>query len=361
MARRRRRQPKRIVYLWGAGATHAEAQRLGSTVSLLMRDSPTQEGITTRILRRTGKRALASYGGESAGNVDIEKLISLLVASGSQTHAELADKLRENYFLELRASLHNVGLFGQPELASRLLTMHASPRFKSEAEILKGIITTNHDGLLQLASQRVFGGINLGFEFKSRDYSFSAGAATILQLHGSFTWQFSTPTTVSRFSRTSSYEGTLWIPPTILKESKSFPYNKLSALAYELMVRECDVLRVIGTSLTQNDWNILSLIFNAQRHIELNGGEPFLIELIMPHDAGERIKSDCAYLKNVFAIGFLTDGNFSEYKTSELIPADSDLMNPFAYWLSEKLTFHRNELRDQPNVPNVAAQIGALA
>jgi hypothetical protein len=357
MARREGPTPKRVVYLWGAGATHAEAQRLGSRVSLLMRDSDTQEGITTRILRRT--KALSSYGGETAGNVDIEKLISLLAASGSQAHAELADRMRENYFFELRTSLREAGVLNNPHLATQLLTMHGSWRFRREVEVLRGIITTNHDGLLQLASQKILGAINLGFEFISTDFTQSGAAPPILQLHGSFTWQFGTPTKVSRFTRRSSYDGTLWIPPTILKESKSFPYNKLSGLAYELLVRNCDVLRVIGTSLTQNDWNILSLIFNAQRHLEQNGVEPFIIELIMPQNTGEQIKRDCAYLKNVFSIGFLTEGNFAEYKNPDEIAADSDLMNPFAYWLSEKRQFHRHQLQGQMN--EAEARVGAPA
>jgi hypothetical protein len=32
-------EPKKVVYLWGAGATQGEAQNLGATTSLLMRDT----------------------------------------------------------------------------------------------------------------------------------------------------------------------------------------------------------------------------------------------------------------------------------------------------------------------------------
>ena len=39
MARRAKPSPKKIVYLWGAGATQAEAQYLGATISLLMGDN----------------------------------------------------------------------------------------------------------------------------------------------------------------------------------------------------------------------------------------------------------------------------------------------------------------------------------
>jgi len=354
--------PKRVVYLWGAGATHAEAQYLGSNISLLMRDSARSgEGITTRILRRTGRKAVSSFSGEAEGSIDIEKLITLLVASGNDPHLKLAEKMRKNYFAELRSSLADARILDNQPLASSLFKMHRNPSFRSRIEALTGIITMNHDGLLQLVSQRVFGALNLGFHFDSQEFRESERTPQILQLHGSFTWRFGMPIKVSRFHRKSQYDDTVWIPPTILKESKNYPFNKLSALAYEMLARQCDVLRVVGTSLTQNDWNVLSLIFNAQRHRELTKGEPFVIELIMPQEAGEQIKKDCAYLKNVIPIGFLSDGRFSEYKTPADIPADSDLMNPFAYWLSEKLEFHRSHFGGHPDAAATIAQVGALA
>jgi hypothetical protein len=361
MPTKKKPSPKRVVYLWGAGATHAEAQRLGSTVSLLMRDSSSVEGITTRILRRTGKRVVSSFSGDVEGDIDIEKLISLLVASGSKTHADLAEQLRENYFAELKASLYNANVVNDPALAIQLFKMHANPKFRRDVERLTGIITTNHDGLLQLASQQVYGAINPGFHFESRDFKASDSAPRVIQLHGSFTWQFGMPTKISRLHRRSPYEGTLWIPPTILKETKSYPYNKLSGLAYELLARHCDLLRVVGTSLTQNDWNVLSLIFNAQRHLEITNSEPFVIELIMPQLSGEQVKRDCAYLKNVLSIGFLTEGRFAGYKTPESIAADSDLSNPFAYWLSEKQQFHRGQLHTTAGQESAEAQMGAPA
>jgi hypothetical protein len=341
--------PKKIVYLWGAGATHAEARRLGAPISLLMRDvEEFGEGVASRILRRTGKSTVSSYG--VGPGVDIEKLISLLAASGVGSHSRLAEKLRVNYFAELRSSLVKAKVLEEPALAIQLMKMHVDRKFKAEVEVLSGIISTNHDGLLQVASQHAYGGINPGFAFESDDFSASTAAPLILHLHGSFTWRFGTPIRIERLRRTSVYADTVWIPPTILKETKNYPFNKLSALAYELLARRCDVLRVIGASLTQNDWNILSLIFNAQRHRAATRGKPFTIELIMSHSGGEGIKRECSYLKSVLPIGYLTDGKFADYKENKAIPPESDLANPFAYWLSEKMQFHRlrDELKGSP-------------
>jgi hypothetical protein len=126
-----------------------------------------------------------------------------------------------------------------------------------------------------------------------------------------------------------------------------------------LLARDCDLLRIVGTSLTQNDWNVLSLIFNAQRHREMAKREPFVIELIMPHAAGEWIKKECAYLKNMMSIGYLTDGQFADYKLMDSIPPESDLSNPFAYWLAEKQQHHRNVLQFYNAAPTAVVHAGA--
>lgn len=339
--------PKKVVYLWGAGATHAEAQRLGSTISLLMRDNPDfGEGITNRIFKRAGSRVETAYGSGTPGQeVDIEKLISLLSASGNDQHSILAEKLRRAYFTELKVSLSKAKVLNEPQLATQLFELHHNATFRNEVETLCGIITTNHDGLLQLASQRVFGGVNIGFDFESQTFQLGGSdVPPILQLHGSFTWDFGLPIKIGKLTLQSKYDDTVWIPPTILKESKMYPFNKLAAFAYELLSQRCDVLRVIGTSLTQNDWNILSIIFNAQRHREVTKGHAFSIELIMPQESGEYISKECAYLKNMRTIAYLTDGDFSEYKDEKLkIPPESDLANPFWYWLNEKSNFHKNK------------------
>lgn len=340
-----RPQPKKVVYLWGAGATHAEAQRLGSRTSLLMRDTDHfGPGITTRILQRIGGSATSAYG--NGQGVDIEKLISLLILSGVRAHSRLAEEMRANYFAELISSLMAANILSEPVLATRLLKMHSDQAFQAQVETLSGVITTNHDGLLQIAFQEVYGGINLGFAFESVDFDQKDQAPPIIQLHGSFTWRFGVPVRVAKLRETSQYVNTIWIPPSILKESKNYPFSKLSGLAYELLAMQCDVLRVIGSSLTQNDWNILSLIFNAQRHRESTKREPFVIELIMPHSAGETIVRECGYLRSVIPIGYLSEGKFADYKAPDPIPPESDLANPFAYWLVEKARYHllRHEL-----------------
>ena len=348
MAARTKPSPKRVVYLWGAGATHAEAQHLGASISLLMGNiDEFGDGIATRILRRVKDDNSTSF--HSGQGVDIEKLISLFAASGTRKHTRFAEKMRFAYFTELCESLSRTTVLNTPQLAIELLQMHNDRTFREKVETLSGIITTNHDGLLQIASQEVFGKINIGFKFSSATFSEVRAnpVPPILQLHGSFTWRFGVPIKVSKLREDSKFADTVWIPPTILKESKNYPFNKLSGLAYEILAKHCDVLRVVGASLTQNDWNVLSLIFNAQRHKESTRGTAFRIELIMPPAAAEYICKECAYLENFIPPGFLTEGRFADYKDTD-IPPESDMANPLAYWLSEKKGYHRSrrELND---------------
>ncbi len=330
--------PKRVVYLWGAGATQAEVSYLGARgINMLMRDNELGDGVATRILKRLPKQPRSTFGGDE---IDIEKLVSLLSASGIERYHELAERIRRLYFKDICENLALAKVLKKPQLAIGLLTMHGDSQFKQQ-ETLSGIITTNHDGLLQVAAQSVASEVNIGIPFKSKKIKQSGTMPPLLHLHGSFTWTFGLPIEVSPLSGTSVYsQETVWIPPTILKEAKNYPFNKLAGLAYELLSRECDVLRVVGSALTQNDWNILSLIFNAQRHAEFTRGAPFRIELIMPHDDGMKIAQESSYLKNLIPIGFLTDGDFAGYKEPRESHSD-EMKNPFFYWMKQTLLFHR--------------------
>lgn len=351
--------PIKIVYLLGAGATQAEVDYLGAhPVNLLMRDSPDREGVASRVINRI-RRQWRLFLGENEG-VDLEKLISLLSACGVDSLSGLADDIRRRYFWDIRNSLVTAGIINSPKLAKGLFQMHEIENFKKTTEVMTGVITTNHDGLLQVASQQAFGEVNLGFPFASEDLKPTDTNDTppILQLHGSFTWRFAVPIKVHKLRGDSPYSpDTSWIPPTILKESKNYPFNKVTALAYELLAKKCDVLRIIGSSLTQNDWNVLSLIFNAQRHREIVKGSAFKVELIVSDETGRGIAKQCSYLKNLTPIGFLSDGNFAPYKNKKK-PIPSEMKNVFAYWLKEKIYYHRKRGDfGTANLPDSMAEI----
>lgn len=331
--------PKQIVYILGAGATQAEATHQGGVpINLMMKDSEKLGlGVSSRIKTRINlDRSL-----EIRNEVDIEKLISLLSASGINDYSDKAEQLRKGYFEEIIKSLDKAEVLNKPELAIGLLEMHNNKTFK-KFESLSGIISLNHDNLFQLASQKVHNCINLGFEFRSEHFEFDneEKSPLIIHLHGAFNWMNTLPIEILKLTTRSKYDKEiLWIPPAILKESKDYPYNKLMGLAYEVLTKKCDILRVIGCSLSQNDWNLISLIFNAQYfQYHFNDKNCFRIELIMDHETGETIKKDYSYLKNLYSIGYLKDGSFSDYKNK--VRRSSEMDNPFKYWLKIKVLYH---------------------
>jgi hypothetical protein len=331
---------QRVIYLVGAGATQGEVTNLGiAKVNLLMRDSEVLgEGVSNAIIENLapGVRAKVPASG------DVEKVISLLESSGMDELEKLAVTMRGLYFNEIRDRLVRAGVHAQGRLAEALFALHKDEQFTARTETLTAVLTTNHDGLLQNASQSIFGAVNLGFPFTSTHLICDEKGAVppVLQLHGSFTWTLGKPLSVMQIENVPNDSSkAVWIPPTTAKESKRYPFNKIIGYAYELLVKECDVLRIVGSSLTQNDWNILSLIFNAQRHRQESGGSAFRIELIMPPSSAKYVKEECAYLDDLISMNALTDGDFSSY--NEALPPDSDqLLNPYKFWLKTKIVYH---------------------
>jgi len=329
---------KRVAYIIGAGATQAEVSYIGKMINLLMKDKEALgPGISTAVLSAaTDRRKRIGKLLDSQENTDIEKLITLLAATGAKTNIQDAETLRECYYLEVTDRLKRADVMYSPKLAIGLLQMHKNSKF-SGIENLLGIISLNHDNLFQEASQSVFQGINLGFEFASDDFIYQPGLPIIIQLHGSFSWTRKIPIFVDKLTSDHKYDREMtWIPPSILKETKDYPFNKLTGLGYELLLK-CDILRIIGCSLSQNDWNLISLIFDAQNAQFSVSRTCFKIELIMEIDDTKEL----SLFKNVNPIDKLTDGDFSDYgQPFASRPHPSALDNAFEFWLKTKINYH---------------------
>ena len=150
----------------------------------------------------------------------------------------------------------------------------------------------------------------------------------LIKLHGSFNWKrgFRSIIVDEEQAKTVEQEEMLWIPPSIEKERDAYPFNLLWGKAFQLL--DCDVLRIIGCKLSQNDWGLISLLYNTQ----LEKGGVFNIELICPHEEGINIRTRVGFLKNMFVLGELD--NCQDF-------VDSPPPNPFEGWLRSKLSLHR--------------------
>src|SRR5262249_24506010 len=139
----RRPAAKQIVYLWGAGATQGEISYAGATgLNLGMQDSnDLGEGIASRIVRLLDGKWQAAFFNDKG--IDIEKLISLLAASGLAEYVTLAATIRKLYYEDICATLAKARILSEPRLAISVLELHQIESLNAK-ETLAGIITTNH-------------------------------------------------------------------------------------------------------------------------------------------------------------------------------------------------------------------------
>ena len=340
---------KKVVYLIGAGATHSEFVSKGSEKSVLM------SGVCERIVEK-GKNDsklnwLPPIKEDDPEALELEQLVSLLISNGSsiKKYLEAANALKELYRNDIIECLRNEGILRKPESAINLLKLHKDSKF-IEVEKLIGIISLNHDNLIEIASQEVYKGINLGFLFIENGFKMNEKSPIILKLHGSFNWECCWPIklidlNICEDSNSNDY---LWLPPTTTKEARDFPYTKLIGNAYEILM-QCDILRIIGCSLNQNDWNIINLLFSTQYFKFQNESNYYEIQLIDGN--ADKIKEKCPYLNRIHTISELVEleqdgiNIYKEYKEKDTSIENTELSNVFKYWLDKKIRYHkgRNE------------------
>jgi hypothetical protein len=193
-------------------------------------------------------------------------------------------------------------------LHKALLELHEDSIVKAKEQVV-GLVSLNYDEVLDQAYRAVLG--------KEPAYCFTLAADALsvkdlplLKLHGSFNWE----SQVVR-NRTRRIE----IIP--LGSSKSYlhaPYGFIWNRALEALI-ECDILRVVGCSLSANDTHLIDLLFKA--HLERT--EAFDIEIIDQDLIGDQIRQRYGFLpriKSLVAIG---------------VP-EREPENPFRSWLRYK-------------------------
>lgn len=110
-------------------------------------------------------------------------------------------------------------------------------------------------------------------------------------MHGSFNWKNTYP--ISLITSRGKSDESLWIPPGVVKRKEAYPFNILWGKAKELL--DCDILRVIGSSLSQNDWDLIALIAIAQG-MNYGSNKALKIEFINSIKAKDEIANSHRYL-----------------------------------------------------------------
>lgn len=304
--------PKKIAYLFGAGATHAELHNIEPDLvrektGLLIKD------VSSRVIEVARRDAdyLKSVEMVSGikGSLNIELLISLIESSkahGWDTKSQLLKKLVRDDIEAILTKSRKRRFY----LHRALLELHEH-RVTQGTEKLIGLISLNYDDVLDQAFKEFHDDPNYCFSLDAS--AFSRDTIPVLKLHGSFNW-----TRRSIRGRTRTIE---IIPLGANKNYLHAPYGFIWSRALELLI-ECDTLRVIGCSMSPNDVHLIDLIFKA--HLER--GESFDIEIISGDATGDNIKRDYGFFPNI-------------KKLTELEPAlvpESDPANAFRTWLRHK-------------------------
>lgn len=281
---------KKIVYLFGAGATQAAVSVVDSSCQILTRDITQEIVLKIRNEEREGLFPLSNIMLDRG--VDIEHLISLLDSSHSPKHMKMASDLRRLFWEEIRHRLGRHVTSLSPNLFAALFDMYNVNGFNEE---LAGVITLNYDQLAEIGFAEVFGGIHYLIQMNS-NHSFlriDPSLPAFIKLHGSFNWLNRYPITLIDEDKVVDEGDLLWIPPGLGKTGDLYPFNLLWGHAHELL--ECDVLRIIGCSLSINDMHLISMVFRTQ--ILSEDSAKYSIELINYPSACDSISNRFPYLQ----------------------------------------------------------------
>ena len=334
-------EPKRVVYLLGAGASQADISLKDETISILM--SSIREGIVRRIDREKIGILEKVKNELVKEDLDVEHLITLYESTGISEHENIAKKLKSLFWKEIRDRISKLGPNYQPRLLAALIDMHEISELN---ERLHGILTLNYEGLIEKAIQLVRpGAINYGLTIISKVRSPKTGhPVPLIKLHGSFNWKNEFPIALRSEGSIRSAENVLWIPPGVEKKRERYPFNILWGKARELL--DCDILRIVGCSLNRNDWQLVSLLYTTQ---QLNTHQKeYIIELIDFAKAGEIICANYGYLnfRKITAIREVIDyirDSFAPVpaKEADFASAIKELLSPgknniFDIWLRAK-------------------------
>ncbi len=318
-------EPKKLVYLFGAGATHAELQNIEPDLvnekrGLLI------SNVSSRVIEkaRTGKKYLQDVGMVSGtgGSLNIELLISLI--ENSKIHGweyktrrlkTLVQEDIERVLVKFRTDRFY--------LHKALLELHSHPRMRTKEQLI-ALISLNYDNVMDDAYELYYGSPH--YCFCLSDDPPLNGTLPLLKLHGSFNW---------KGQKVRGRKRTIEIIP--LGSPKNYlhaPYGSIWNRALETLI-ECDTLRVIGCSLSPNDVHLIDLLFKA--HIER--GAAFDIEIIASDDTGRGIRGNYGFFPAIRTLSELEE---------HLIP-DAAPANPFKTWLKYKsisvLRDHVNQTR----------------
>jgi len=339
---------RRVVYLFGAGASHACVDYWQSPYGILMShlNKPMAEAVQAFVTSdgQEHYRALDDLTNDLIDeSTDYEHLITFLEDSPSAIHRCFAGELRKQFETVLRQQLES----NEAELGNDRFALYAilfdMYKVKGFPETLHGALTINYDNYIEAAATALGRGIDLGIAAQD-DIPESDDILKVIKLHGSFYWADQWPI---RTHFDDNETAPLWIPPGIHKAKARYPFNLLWGVARELL--QCDVLRIVGCNLSGNDWDLISLLFST-RHAGASSAPPYEVEVINSPTNARALRQRYPYLavRSILEIeemgvgpGIVTELTEGRHRSVESMPdaelqevEDSD-QNWFFVWLRQ--------------------------
>jgi hypothetical protein len=272
---------KKVVYLLGAGAIKGEMSHQGIESDITMK------GIGENVLRlsreRNGKYWKMHEDFSIPEALDIELIMSLLegyTGGASSGLKDVYNELRQLFRMYLITQITEKGVGSKIHCSLLHLHKNYGDAMGETGEEMTSVLTINYDSVVDEAFRMVHQGINYGHDFQSKNYRSNEAIPPLLKLHGSFNWKIEgNNLTVSKDFEKKEHENSYsgWIPPSVYKRPPGEIFPKIWDRAARLIMN-CDILRVVGSSLRTEDLALLSLIFTSQ----LKSESIFNIELILP-------------------------------------------------------------------------------
>ena len=357
-------EPKKIVYLFGAGATHAEKELacalsgnkfnyqehglLGSDVSKRVIRKLVKDQANYDILKKYSLMGDEGYQvDEQSGKIevggtseeiesDVELLITFIESKIDETSLSDARKLKKLYMQDIRENLiiPESGEKLEPRLHFGLLELEEILNEK-----VLGYLSVNYDSIFDYALEKMEIPFNYGIDLERNvnidELDTGKDVKTYLKLHGSFDWFLNQKENIIQIKTDDEDDEPQWLAPGLMKEYSNYPYNLLFGRAKELLT-ECDVLRIIGCSLNLNDLNLISLLFRTQK-----SGNNYRIEVIRSDTGSYNLKKSKLGLMLSFSEHFFEDDDYKQY-ADEGNPSK----NYFLEWLLYMIKDSSSELEN---------------
>jgi hypothetical protein len=320
---------KKIAYLFGAGATHAELMMLDPDIEskeqgLLISD------VSKRVMFKASLDAEYLKGVEVVsgvgGSLNIELLISLIENSKIHDASNKTEFLKKLIREAIKSALPP-SRTRRFSLHKGLLEFHEHNKTRLSEELI-ALISLNYDNVIDRAYEATLGtGIN--YCFSRQMDSLPAAKIPLLKLHGSFNW--------SNQQVLGKRRDIDIIPFGSSKSYLHAPYSFIWNRALDVLT-QCDSLRVIGCCLSPNDVHLVDLLFKAQ----LERRQPFDLEIIASDQTGDTIKSNYGFFRQIKRLSDLGVPS----------PPVTGPLNPFKAWLeyTASAVLSRKQINTMPHL-----------